>query len=201
MSCSELIKKYFLDGLTYEEIIKMLYCRHSIGVSLRTLKTKELYRRGFPSQLVDVIIFIENEISSSGCSIGYRAMHQRCIWNGYKVSKENVRVIVNAIDPDGVELQKKQTLWREKYYSRGPNWAWHFDGYDKLKPYDFPIHGCIDGNSQHILWLSIVPLNNNPEIVLRLCKVNRRLSKKSCWRSRIRKFIYCCLPEAFSKKW
>ena len=79
MSCSELIKKYFLDGLTYEEIIKMLYCRHSIGVSLRTLKTKELYRRGFPSQLVDVIIFIENEISSSGCSIGYRAMHQRCI--------------------------------------------------------------------------------------------------------------------------
>ena len=59
MSCSELIEKYFLDGLTYEEIIKMLYCKHSIGVSLRTLhrtlKTKELYRRGFPSPLVDVI--------------------------------------------------------------------------------------------------------------------------------------------------
>ena len=59
MSCSELIEKYFLDGLTYDEIIKMLYCKHSIGVSLRTLhrtlKTKELYRRGFPSPLVDVI--------------------------------------------------------------------------------------------------------------------------------------------------
>ena len=59
MSCSELIEKYFLDGLTYEEIIKMLYCKHSIGVSLRTLhrtlKTKELYCRGFPSPLVDVI--------------------------------------------------------------------------------------------------------------------------------------------------
>ena len=23
---------------------------------------------------------------------------------------------------------------------------WHIDGYDKLKPYGFPIHGCIDGS-------------------------------------------------------
>ena len=22
---------------------------------------------------------------------------------------------------------------------------WHVDGYDKLKPFGFPIHGCIDG--------------------------------------------------------
>ena len=22
---------------------------------------------------------------------------------------------------------------------------WHLDGYDKLKPYGFAIHGCIDG--------------------------------------------------------
>ena len=27
----------------------------------------------------------------------------------------------------------------------GPNYAWHCDGYDKLKPYGLPIHGCIDG--------------------------------------------------------
>ena len=56
----------------------------------RTLRIEELYRRGFPTPLVDVITFIENEISSNGCSIGYRAMHQRCIRNGYKVGKENV---------------------------------------------------------------------------------------------------------------
>ena len=36
-------------------------------------------------------------------------MHQRCIQNGSKVSKENVQVIVKAIDPDGGELRKKQT--------------------------------------------------------------------------------------------
>ena len=67
------MEKYFLDGLTYEGIIKMLYCKHSIGINLRTLhrtlRTKELYRRGFPTPLVDVITFIENEISSNGCSL------------------------------------------------------------------------------------------------------------------------------------
>ena len=45
-------------------------------------------------------------------------MHQRCIRNGYKVSKENVQGIVKAIDPDGAELQKKQALRRRKYFSR-----------------------------------------------------------------------------------
>ena len=67
MSRSELIEKYFVDGFTYEEIIKMLYCRHSIAISLRTLhrtlRTKGFYCRGFPSPLADVITFIENEIS------------------------------------------------------------------------------------------------------------------------------------------
>ncbi len=30
-------------------------------------------------------------------------------------------------------------------YSQGPNHVWHIDGYDKLKPFGFPIHGCVDG--------------------------------------------------------
>ena len=51
MSRSGLIEKYLLDGFTYEEIIKMLYCKHSIGISLRTmhriLRTKGLYCRVF----------------------------------------------------------------------------------------------------------------------------------------------------------
>ena len=33
---------------------------------------------------------IEKQISSSGCCIGARAMHQSCLRNAFKVSKENV---------------------------------------------------------------------------------------------------------------
>lgn len=31
------------------------------------------------------------------------------------------------------------------YNAKGPNYSWHTDGYDKLKPYGIAIHGCIDG--------------------------------------------------------
>ncbi|XP_021366608.1 uncharacterized protein LOC110458943 isoform X2 [Mizuhopecten yessoensis] len=37
--------------------------------------------------------------------------------------------------------------------------------YDKLKPYGFPIHGCIDGFSRKIIWLKIGPTNNDPVVV------------------------------------
>jgi hypothetical protein len=37
-------------------------------------------------------------------------------------------------------------------------------GYDKLKPYGFPIHGAIDGYSRKILWLELSRSNNKPEM-------------------------------------
>jgi len=41
-------------------------------------------------------------------------------------------------------------------------------GYNKLKPYGFPIHGCICGYSRRILWLELVKSNNNPKITATL---------------------------------
>ena len=111
---------------------------------------------------------MEIETTSSGCCICWRAISQRCIQSRYKVSKENVQVIVKATDPHGVEIRKKQALWRRRCFSRGPDWAWHIDGYDKLKPFGFLIHGCIDGYSRRILWLTIVHSNSKAEIVGKL---------------------------------
>ena len=39
----------------------------------------------------------------------------------------------------------------------------HADGYDKLKPYGFPVHGCIDGWSRKVLWLHVTRSNNYPD--------------------------------------
>lgn len=44
---------------------------------------------------------------------------------------------------------------------------WHIDGYDKLKPFGFCIHGAIDGYSRKILWLEVGPSNNNPRVIAR----------------------------------
>ena len=46
-----------------------------------------------------------------------------------------------------------------------PNFCWHMDGYDKLKPFGFSIHGCVDGFSCRILWLEVQQSNKNPRVV------------------------------------
>ena len=48
--------------------------------------------------------------------------------------------------------KRKQRL----YAAKGPNYLWHTDGYDKLKPFGFCIHDAIDGYSRSVLWLEIV---------------------------------------------
>jgi len=57
-------------------------------------------------------------------------------------------------------------LQRRRYFSRGPNHTWHCDGYDKLKPFGFALHGCIDGFSRKILWLHCGTTNNDPKVIL-----------------------------------
>ena len=48
------------------------------------------------------------------------------------------------------------------YSNPGPNYCLRIDGYDKLKPWGFPIHGCIDGYSRRIIWLKVARSNNLP---------------------------------------
>ena len=59
----------------------------------------------------------------------------------------------------------KHRLQRRQYKTKGPNYIWHIDGYDKLKPFGFCIHRAICGYSRRILWLEIGPSNNNPKII------------------------------------
>lgn len=47
-----------------------------------------------------------------------------------------------------------------------PNYTWHFDWYDKLKPYGLAISGCIDGYSQKVLWLVCGATNSNPAVIV-----------------------------------
>ena len=66
-------------------------------------------------------------------------------------------------DPNGAQERRKQKLKRREYHNKvsinmyfysdcinniemfqGSDYTWHMDGYDKLKPFGFAIHGCID---------------------------------------------------------
>jgi hypothetical protein len=72
---------------------------------------------------------------------------------------------MRVLDKESVERRRRRRLIRRVYQNKacsfipkvpvvyygcivckkGPNFVWHLDGYDKLKPYGFAIHGCIDG--------------------------------------------------------
>jgi hypothetical protein len=67
------------------------------------------------------------------------------------VPRDVVMTICQQIDKDGVDKRKGKKLIRRKYHNKGPNYVWHMDGYDKIKPFGFGIHGWIDGYSRKIV--------------------------------------------------
>ena len=59
--------------------------------------------------------------------------------------------LLTELDPNGSENQKAHRLRQRQYLSAGPNFCWHADGYEKLKPYGLSIQGCVDGFSSKML--------------------------------------------------
>lgn len=169
MTRNDLIAKYFSDGYAYVEILQFLVSYHQISMSLRhlnrILRSLGLFRRHNKSSLNEVILTINKLLQGSFSSVGYRFMHQKLRSLGVMTDKETVRLCLLNLDPDGVERRRSRKLQRRVYTSRGPDFTWHIDGYDKLKPYGFAIHGAIDGYSRKILWLAVGNTNNNPNVV------------------------------------
>ena len=113
----------------------------------------------------DIVNAIAEELGGSGSNIEYRKMHRYLQAKGMICRRKDVRVIVKELDPDGVSLRRKRRLHPRKYISKGPTYIWHIDGHDKLKPFDFSLHGCIDGFSRKLIWLKVGLSNKNPDAI------------------------------------
>lgn len=169
MECEGLVRNYFNLGYNYNEIIASLLFNHNVAISKRTLNRKlrdlGLYRRKNHTDELDVACFILQELQSSGCLHGYRWMHLKCIQNGINIDKETVRHLLGVLDPIGLEYRSRRRLRRRLYRGRGPNFIWHLDSYDKLKPFGICINGCVDGYSRKVVWLEAYTTNNNPRVI------------------------------------
>lgn len=97
--------------------------------------------------------------------LGYRKIWQIVRSRGIPVTRQSVMEIVKDLDPEGVQARKKKRLRRRTYSVPGPNFMWHIDGYDKLKPYGFCVHGCIDGFSRRLIWLEVGKTNKQPVVI------------------------------------
>ena len=135
------------------EIACFLAVHHRIVLYIRTikriLKRLNLKRAGKRNQspLESIVRAIVQEIdNSSGSFLGYKQLAQR-LTRKYKlnVTRDLILRYVRVIDPGGVNNQRKRRLKRRKYTNPGPNFLWHNDGWDKLAPFGFYIHGAIHG--------------------------------------------------------
>jgi len=165
------LKYYFRQGYEYDVIILFLSKFHGIEMSLRTLKNRYkslgLRRRGVDFDETEIRTRIQQELDGPGCLSGYRSVWHTLRREGYAIPRHSVETLLREMDPDGCEMRRRHRLQRRTYVNPGPNFSWHTDSYDKLKPYGFPIHACIDGFSRKILWLKVTRTNNDPVIVAR----------------------------------
>ena len=96
---------------------------------------------------------------------GYRNIRQRFIQKGKPYTFSSVGLTLKSFDPDGVARRSKHRVKWRKYISCSPNYLWHTDRNDKLKPFDFCIHTGIDGFSRKILWVKGSFINKDPLVV------------------------------------
>ena len=164
-----LVERYFWNGYRYDEIIMLLKKQHHIQISKRTLQRYlnhiGLSRRSRPLDSNALLADVHQYLQENGDSHGYRNVRQRLLQRGISYTHEAIRIALLVLDPEGVSRRKARKLKRRKYQCRGPNHAWHIDGNDKLKPYGFYIHGCIDGFSRKIIWLHVANTNKDPSVV------------------------------------
>ena len=57
---------------------------------------------------------------------------------------------LQELNPVGVLLRQSYRWFKRSYISDGSNDYLHIDGYDKIKQFGIPIHGCSDGCSRRI---------------------------------------------------
>ncbi|XP_069114890.1 uncharacterized protein [Argopecten irradians] len=168
MNFQFILKLIFEMGLKQNEIVALF---DGMGFSIserhlrRFLSELNLKRRGPYSSSVVVTDFIRSELQSSGKLHGYRWMHQKLLNNGLKVRKEDVRKVLQIMDPAGCVFRRRRRLYRRTYFAAGPHFTWHIDGYDKIKQFGFAISGCIDGFSRKLILLNVYHTNNDPRVI------------------------------------
>ena len=166
------IRHYFKRGFKYNDILRFLSKFHDVNISHRTLLNR-LCDYGLKRRLLDVNEeevrrCIQAELNGSGSSLDYRAMWRTVVSKyGIHTPRSVIERLLRELDVAGTEQRRSHRLQRREYRNPEPNYCWHGDGYEELKPYGFLIHGFIDGYSRRVLWLSFSRTNNNSAVVAR----------------------------------
>ena len=96
----DVIKDYFLHGLSYKETVEFLEIFYAVTLSLRQLhrifRKQNLFRRYRKSNLTEVTQAILQNLSEFSKPFGYSLMHQKPRANGFIVDCETVRIFLES---------------------------------------------------------------------------------------------------------
>ena len=84
-----------------------------------------------------------------------------------RVQRERVRESLLRVDPIGRQMRRRYAICRRVYSVPGPNYLWHIDSNHKMITWRFVIHGCIDGFSRTVIYITCCT-NNYAQTVLEL---------------------------------
>ena len=98
----EFIKRYFLKGYKYDEIILLLEKCHHVQISKRSFQRYVnqlgLFRKKLHINSVSLLEDVQQYLEENGSSHGYRNVQQRLMSEGIQYSKEAVRIALNVLD-------------------------------------------------------------------------------------------------------
>ena len=94
-------------GLSYIEIVGALAINHRIVISMSSLIRQNLFRRRHYTDVVELTVFIHEQIHGSGNQHGYRWMHPKCRKAGMVASRKVVYTLMQMLDPERIELRKR----------------------------------------------------------------------------------------------
>ncbi|KAK7690570.1 hypothetical protein QCA50_005668 [Cerrena zonata] len=93
------------------------------------------------------------EISLNHPLAGISIVRGHLLSLGIRVPPTRVQSSLCRVDALGVLMRWSTAIKRRVYRVRGANSLWHMDGNEKLRPWGFYVHGCIDGHSRLIIYL------------------------------------------------
>ena len=124
---------------------------------------RNYFQAGYTCEVILMFLRVYHNINSKR-TLERNLRHSLKTNYGIIVRRDIVLIVLKEIDPEGTNMRKARRLRRRKYVSEGSNSCWHADGYDKLKPCGFPIHGCIDRYSRRISWLKVTKSNSHANV-------------------------------------
>eukprot|EP00794_Sanderia_malayensis_P021196 gene21196-23278_t len=81
------------------------------------------------------------------------------ITRGILLPRQRIRERLSLLDPTDKAIQRRSAIRHRAYNVQSANELWHMDSNHKLISWRFVIHGCIDGYSRCIIYLTCTPNN------------------------------------------